>query len=205
MKRSLALAIFIGLGAVSTYSAIFPIDAGGRVPAEANQTRSTNPVQLTFTVAGLLPSIIDVNLYLDMVHSWDEDLEIRLISPGGTNVLLFNQLPGGPPRFDDFDDTRFDQQAANPITSGTAPYAGSYRPQGNLDNFNGQNPNGTWTLWLFDHRLGDYGWVYKAGDPTFETRRGPLSGTRLEITAVPEPATGILLAGCLALLWRKRR
>ncbi|MEM4409707.1 MAG: proprotein convertase P-domain-containing protein [Candidatus Caldarchaeum sp.] len=205
MKHSISIAVFTGLLATNALSAIFHIDAGGRVPAEANQTRSTNPATFNFTVAGMLPIIVDVNLHLDMVHSWDEDLEIRLISPGGTNVLLFNQLPGGPPRFDDFDDTTFDQQAANPITAGTAPYTGAYRPQGNLNDFNGQNPNGVWRLWIFDHRLGDYGWVYRAGDPQFETRRGPLSGTRLEIVAVPEPLSWMVLAGSLGWFVLRRR
>lgn len=183
---------------------IIPIDAGGRVPMEAGQTRSTNWAEFTFTVAGLPNQTADVNLRLDMVHSWVEDLEIRLRAPNGFEVLLFDRLPGGPPRFDDFDDTVFDDEAAQSISSGSAPYAGSYRPLEALSAFDGTDPNGTWRLRIFDHRLGDYGWVYRQGDPRFETRRRPLSGTAIEIVPVPEPTTLLALGGLVALAARRR-
>ncbi len=180
------------------------VDAGGRVPWEVDQTRSRSWTVFFFTVERLAPHILDVNLNLDMVHSWVEDLEIWLESPAGTSVRLFNQLPGGPPRFDDFDDTFFDDQAAQSITDGNAPYRGSFKPMEALRVFNGQNPNGIWFLWVYDHHYGDYGWLYRRGDPAFETRRGPLSGTYLWIT-VPEPASLLALAvGVVGLAVRRR-
>lgn len=210
MKRSklrsrLGVAIVaVSLLCVGADAVVIPVDAGGRVPMEAGQTRSTNWAEFTFTAVGLAVQTVDVNLRLDMVHSWVEDLEVRLRSPGGAEILLFDRLPGGPPRFDDFDDTTFDDEAAQSISSGSAPYAGAYRPLQALSAFDGANPNGTWRLRIFDHRLGDYGWVYRQGDPRFETRRLPLSGTAIEIVAVPEPTT-LLALGSLVLLAARRR
>jgi subtilisin-like proprotein convertase family protein len=206
----------------------FDVDASGRVPRREGETRS-RPGEwtiFTFTVTGFRPAeeIVDVNINLDMVHSWVEDLEIRLRAPWGDEVLLFDRFPGNPPvdRFDDFDNTYFTDQAAQSIEDGRAPYNGDFRPLQPLRQFNGLNPNGTWELRIFDHFYGDYGWLYKNGDPRFERRRGPwiegerigewhddnpfpfMGGTWLEIT-VPEPASWLALLPPLAWLMRRRR
>jgi len=206
----------------------FDVDAGGRVPWRAGETRS-RPGEWTifaFTVTGFRPTeeIVDVNINLDMVHSWVEDLEIWLRHvPSNTWVLLFNQHPGNnPSRFDNFDNTYFTDQAAQSIRDGRAPYNGDFRPLEPLSRFNRLNPNGRWELWIFDHFYGDYGWLYRVGDAAFERRRGPLEdfervgewigdnsfpfagGTWLEIT-VPEPASWLALLPPLAWLLRRRR
>jgi subtilisin-like proprotein convertase family protein len=193
----------------------FDVVEGGRVPWQPGRTQSGDPTRaddwtvFTFTVTGFRPTdeIIDVNINIDMVHSWVEDLEIWLRHvPSNTWVLLFNQHPGNnPSRFDNFDNTYFNDQAAQSIRDGRAPYNGNFRPLEPLSRFNGRNPNGTWQLRIFDHFYGDYGWLYKRGDRQFETRRGPLSGTWLEITVVPEPASWLALLPPLAWLLRRRR
>jgi subtilisin-like proprotein convertase family protein len=207
----------------------FDVDAGGRVPWREGETRS-RPGEwtvFTFTVTGFRPTdeIVDVNINIDMVHSWVEDLEIWLRHvPSNTWVQLFDQFPGNPPvdRFDDFDNTYFTDQAAQSIRDGRAPYNGDFRPLEPLSRFNRLNPNGRWELWIFDHFYGDYGWLYRVGDAAFERRRGPLEdfervgewigdnsfpfagGTWLEIT-VPEPASWLALLPPLAWLLRRRR
>jgi len=234
MLLTLSGYLFLGTDAFSQPRTLkFDVDAGGRVPWQAGQTQSgnrANPAHWTvfsFTVDGFRPTdeIIDVNINIDMVHSWVEDLEIWLRHvPSNTWVLLFNQLPGNDPdRFDDFDNTYFTDQAAQSIEDGSAPYNGDFRPLQPLRQFNGLNPNGTWELRIFDHFYGDYGWLYKNGDPRFESRRGPwiegerigewhddnpfpfiMGGTWLEIT-VPEPASWLALLPPLAWLMRRRR
>lgn len=182
MKLRLASVIaplLLAAGAQALF--IYPVDAGGRVPSEANQTRSTAWAEFTFTVTFGPTKITDVNLNLDMVHSWDEDLEIRLRHPDGTEVVLFNRQAGGPPRFDNFDNTYFDDEAANPITGASAPYAGPFRPANPLSAFDGKSSIGTWRLRIFDHNFGDYGWLYAEGDGTFEGFRGEMGGTYLRI------------------------
>lgn len=208
---------------------VFQVDRGGRVPHRLNETASRlgEWTEFTFTVGGFRPGevIIDVNINIDMVHSWVEDLEIRLESPRGTWIRLFDQLPGGPPRFDNFDNTYFTDGATD-IRQGSAPYNGNFSPMEPLSRFQGETPNGTWTLRIRDHYHGDYGYLYKRNDRPFEADvpgaprwRGPLvepdrrsewgnpflGGTWLEIT-VPEPSSLLALAPALGwLLMRRRR
>lgn len=236
---SLAVMALIGLAthAAAQYDTrIFQVDSGGRVPFRAGETASrTTPTaewtRFNFTVYGFHPNlkIVDVNINIDMVHSWVEDLTIWLESPSGTFVRLFDRLPGGPPQFDNFDNTYFTDEAARGIDEVDprftyAPYNGDYRPEQPLSAFRGERPNGVWRLHIFDNYYGDYGYLYSNGDPTFEDGvegapcwRGPLEdverqtewgenaflgGTWLEIT-VPEPSS--LLALTPALLWLARR
>ncbi|RMG24619.1 MAG: PEP-CTERM sorting domain-containing protein [Armatimonadetes bacterium] len=203
MKKTI---VFVAmLISCSAFGAWIPVDAGGRVPMEPGATRSRDWTVFSFTVSRLPNRITDVNLRLDLVHSWVEDLQIILEAPDRSVVTLFDRLPGGPPRFDDFDDTVFDDEAPKAIQSASAPYAGAFRPKEALSRFDGRNPNGTWRLKIWDHYTGDYGWLYRQGDPRFETRRGPLSGTAIEISAVPEPLTWLALGGLAGMALRRRK
>ncbi|PRX53155.1 HYR domain-containing protein [Flagellimonas meridianipacifica] len=99
-------------------------------------------------------TITDVYVTLDITHTWDEDLDISLTSPSGTTVLLSSDNGGSG---DDYTNTIFDDAGATAVTAGTAPFDGIYRPEGNLSDFDGENPNGTWTLSIFDDFSGDTG------------------------------------------------
>jgi subtilisin-like proprotein convertase family protein len=89
----------------------------------------------------------DVNLTFNLTHTYDSDLEISLISPAGTNVLLVNQRGSSG---DNFTNTTLDDEASTPISSGTAPFSGSYRPDNPLSTFDGQLITGTWQLKVAD-------------------------------------------------------
>jgi subtilisin-like proprotein convertase family protein len=102
-----------------------------------------------------------VSLIID--HSFDGDLDIFLISPNNVEVELStdNGSTG-----DDYGDptncpsavTTFRMDATTLITAGTAPFIGSYIPEGNLTNFHdGSNPNGLWKLRVCDDATGDEG------------------------------------------------
>ncbi len=181
MRTLILLAITAGLSSTAA-ATDFVVNAGGRVPTTA--TATIGNATFIFTVAGAPTFLDSVKLHLDMVHSWDEDLTITL-KKGAISVVLFDQEPGAGPRFDDFDNTILDDAAGTSITGlGTsAPYAGSYRPKNPLSGFNAINPNGDWTLTVVDNSYGDYGWLYKAGDATFETRRAVMAGTFLDIAS----------------------
>lgn len=102
-----------------------------------------------------LPGIItDVNVTLSLTHSYDGDLNISLIAPTGARVSLAPRVGGSG---DHFTNTVFDQQAATPITSGSAPFTGSFRPAGSLSSLNGLIANGTWRLEIADAAGGDTG------------------------------------------------
>ena len=51
---------------------------------------------------------------------------------------------------DNFTNTVFDDDAAESILDGTAPYSGSFRPVGDLSLLEGESVNGTWTLEVYD-------------------------------------------------------
>ena len=92
-------------------------------------------------------AIDDVNVTLDISHTYDADLSVYLISPQGTRVELFTNVGGSG---DNFTSTTLDDDCATPITSGTAPFTGCYRPEGSLTDFDGENSSGVWTLEVTD-------------------------------------------------------
>lgn len=97
-------------------------------------------------------------------HTYDSDLDIYLISPAGTSVMLSTDNGAGGDHYgnatadDNGPYTCFDMSAATNITAGAAPFAGSYIPEASFAAFNtGQNPNGNWTLRIFDDTGADVG------------------------------------------------
>ena len=99
------------------------------------------------TATGLPGLVTDVNITLDITHSWDADLEVFLKSPAGTRVELFTDVGSNG---NDFDNTTFDDEASVSISSGTAPFTGSFQPEGMLSDFDGEDPNGIWTVDVYD-------------------------------------------------------
>ncbi|MCB0772863.1 MAG: CotH kinase family protein [Flavobacteriales bacterium] len=82
-------------------------------------------------------------------HSWVSDLEVKLVAPDGTAVLLVSGQGGDS---DHFTGTCFRGDAGTPITQGTPPYSGTFRALGDLGTINnGQSGNGTWTLYVMDN------------------------------------------------------
>ena len=56
-----------------------------------------------------------------------------------------------------FTNTVFDDEAATSITTGSAPFTGTFRPEGSLAVLDGKLANGTWTLEVSDVVFGDAG------------------------------------------------
>jgi subtilisin-like proprotein convertase family protein len=105
-------------------------------------------------------TINDVNVFIRMTHTWDSDLEIRLIGPGGAPTVILADNVGGSG--DNFWDTMFDDEAATTIGAGAPPYTGSYRPSQPLTAFDGMDSAGTWTLQADDQAGLDAGALYIA-------------------------------------------
>jgi subtilisin-like proprotein convertase family protein len=102
-------------------------------------------------VGGLGGPVTHVSVTLKITHPVDAQLSAYLVGPDGTQVQLFASADGL--HGINFTNTTFDDAAATPITSGSAPYSGMYRPDQALAAFNGKNANGTWVLEVADTSL----------------------------------------------------
>ncbi len=101
-------------------------------------------------------TICDVNVTIDLDHTYDADLDISL-TYDGTTVNLSSDNGGGG---ENYENTTFDDDASTSVTSGSAPFNGTYRPEESLSDFNGKDANGTWTLNIYDDAGGDTGTLY---------------------------------------------
>jgi len=136
-------ATFAGDGSVSTWqSADVPKDL------QDNATvTSTLPVTATELIS-------DVDVVVNLTHTFCGDLDIFLIAPNATRIELSS---GNGSDGDNYTDTTFDDEAATPVTDGSSPFSGAYRPEGMLAILNGLSADGTWTLEIHDSASGDTG------------------------------------------------
>ncbi|MGB3513496.1 MAG: proprotein convertase P-domain-containing protein, partial [Microcoleaceae cyanobacterium] len=127
----------------------------------------------TFTVDGDLANVQDLDVRFSAAHTYNSDLQVYLISPQGQEVILFAGVGFGQ----NFQDTLLDDDASTNIGSGIAPFNSTYIPQGSLADFNGENPNGIWTLRVTDiSPQFSNGTLYRAGDAA---PWGSATGTQL--------------------------
>ena len=123
-----------------------------------NQTSADTPVPIadngddaTYTVTVEIFEILiinDVNVSVNIPHTWVNDLDLFLTSPTGVEVEL--STGNGAPFAQDYINTTFDMDATIPITGGSAPFTGSFLPEGDLNDFNGDFSPGIWTLTVTD-------------------------------------------------------
>ncbi len=131
--------------------------SGGSIPD------NSAPVNFYMTVSGLSSTTLNhtlglVKVRININHTYDNDLIAKLIAPDGTVVSLFTNIGGGG---HNFTNTCFDSSITSlPIASDTAPFTGTYLPEGNLGNVNNnQNGNGVWILQVQDNATADTGSV----------------------------------------------
>ena len=132
-------------------------DQGTKHVAATNLAKAipdSTTVTSTLNVSGLSGGITDVNVTLNISHTYTSDLEVYLISPTGTRIQLFDNVGGSG---DNFTNTTFDDQAATSIALAAAPFSGTFRPMGSLANLNGEDASGAWTLELTDNWSQDPG------------------------------------------------
>ncbi|MGD8440382.1 MAG: C25 family cysteine peptidase [Holophagae bacterium] len=91
--------------------------------------------------------VVDVDLLVNITHTWDGDLALSLIGPDGTTVLLSDHHGSSG---DNYTDTHFDDDASTSIGSGSPPFTGSFQPDQPLAALNGQPAAGDWTFKVVD-------------------------------------------------------
>jgi hypothetical protein len=167
MALALLLAGGVALAATSTLSNSSPIQILDDAPA--------NPYPSQINVQNLSGNITDVDLKLSgYSHIFPDDVGVLVVGPQGQKVLVMSDV-GFTCDVSGIDLT-FDDEATSSLPNGCAISAGTFRPtQGTAQNgegspidanfpapapagpygaqlsdFDGTDPNGTWSLYVFD-------------------------------------------------------
>jgi subtilisin-like proprotein convertase family protein len=149
--KTIATSLLLFLAGISLYAQTF-YGTGGAIPDNGT------PVDFIITVDALNHPSIDTtygleSVCLNIIHTWDADLDIALIAPDGTYVDLVSGHGGGD---DNFVNTCFNSNAGEHILHVWAPFTGTFHPTGDLGAVNnGQSGTGQWKL----HILDTYAWA----------------------------------------------
>lgn len=104
--------------------------------------------------------ISDIDIAIDITHSFTADLDISITSPSGTTINLSSDNGGDG---QNYTNTIFDQEATTQITSASAPFSGSFRPEGDLSQLYGTMSAGEWMITIVDDAFGDGGSINNVG------------------------------------------
>jgi subtilisin-like proprotein convertase family protein len=124
---------------------------------------ATGSISNSTVVTDAFP-IVDLDVHVDITHTWVGDLIITLTHVDtGTSVTVFDR-PGSPPGNGCNADnilTALDDEAASPVEaecSGAPPAIdGTFTPNFPLSAFDGESTAGTWTLQVSDVAVNDLG------------------------------------------------
>ena len=141
------------MGHEFTTALAFPLDIDSTDTPLSIPDSTPSGVTSTITVAETM-AVADVNVMINITHTFDGDLDISLIGPDGTTVELTSDNGGTG---ENFIDTVFDDDASQPITGGSAPFTGSYQPEQPLSVLNGLSAQGNWQLLVVDDASADLG------------------------------------------------
>jgi len=154
--------LVLGSGVASTSSGLYnlAIDVD---TASTDSFTVQSAVPVAIPGSGLIESTIfvadgrtitDVDVRLNIQHTYVGDLRISLVGPTGVTVQLVNRRGGSG---QNFTATVLNSQSGPPISTGSAPFAGTYRPEQPLTALNNISAAGFWTLRIEDLRAGDAG------------------------------------------------
>lgn len=116
----------------------------------------------------------DLDVHVNIHHTFDEDLILSLLSPQGTEVVLSEQNGG---MGDHYLDTIFDDEAVVSIRESLPPYTGRLRPQEALQQFVQQPASGEWQFKVQDLAQSDVGELLNMALVFEEVRCEPYQST----------------------------
>lgn len=154
------------------------------IPTTANVTvNSTLNVPDTIVLS-------DVNVTVNIAHTWVNDMTITLISPQGTQV----QLVANPCASDNLQNIQatFDDSGSTVVCATNPAISGVVKSFQSLSAFNGQSATGTWTLRVLDSFNQDGGAINSWSLNLCSTQQ-PLSVeeyAQLNIAVYPNPSNG---------------
>ena len=143
---------------------------GGAIPGTSTTRTCFN---ITVSGVGVINNSYGLaQLCMNITHPNDDELEIVLTAPDGTIVPLTVQNGGSG---DNYTSTCFSATASTSIKQGTAPFTGSFVPEGYLSAVNnGQNANGVWSLCIQDRRTAANAGSLQNWSITFNNSPAPL-------------------------------
>jgi uncharacterized repeat protein (TIGR01451 family) len=137
---------------------------------------TASPYPAIINVSGLAGLVSKVTVTLtNLNHTWPSDIDILLVSPTGQNSYLMAKC-GSSYGINNVALT-FDDAASNSLPQSSQIVSGTYRPTSyavatppfpaastppppygvGLSAFNGNNPNGNWSLYVIDDTPGNFG------------------------------------------------
>jgi len=93
--------------------------------------------------------VADVEVVVNIAHTATRSLMLFLIAPDGTRVELSTNNPFGF-YVANYANTRFDDDALAPVNRASAPFAGTFSPDGRLSDLVGKPAAGAWRLEVSD-------------------------------------------------------
>ena len=122
----------------------FIMDEGFEIPDD-------EILSIPIPVTGVVPAVVSpgiiASVCIDIEHTNDADLDIWLQCPDGTLIELSTDNCGTG---NDYSGTCFVPTGASSVTTGTAPFAGSYLPEQPFTDLTGCNTNGVWHIVVTD-------------------------------------------------------
>jgi len=169
-----AIVILTALLTTQQESLVFPVgiaSSSGSIPRDfaskdvPKAIPDLSTVESVATVSGITGPVDRVTVSVFLTHTFDSDLVISLVAPDGTTVTLSSRNGGGGANYGTSCSGRtvFDDTAATSITTGFAPFVGTFRPQRPLSVFAGRSGsavNGIWKLRISDVAAVDVGTLF---------------------------------------------
>ena len=123
------------------------------IPIEDASESQEGITEVLFAVVDSL-KVLDLDIKLRLTHSYVGDLSIRLISPAGDEISLIRNRGG---MGENITNTIFDAEAEPFISNASAPFTGTFRPEGDLTQLYGSIAKGIWRLKIIDSATLDTG------------------------------------------------
>ncbi|MCB2409409.1 proprotein convertase P-domain-containing protein [Hymenobacter lucidus] len=164
---------------------------GTQAPALAIPDNALTGASSTITLSGApatatISAASTVRVTLNITHTYDGDLDIYLVGPGDAGTLELSTDNGAAGA--NYTNTVLATGTTGAITTGTAPFTGTYAPEGAIATaptlnsgtgsgtytlpataLNGVAINGDWKLYVYDDATGDTGtllnWSLTIADP----------------------------------------
>lgn len=147
--------------------ALLPLLTGTSLRAQTFSTTqyghiADNSTTLIPLVVSGLPNTIDstfglCSICVNIVHTYDGDLDIKIYAPNGDSVLLSNNQGGAG---DNYAGTCFAENGSASVLNSVPPFSGTIIPEGDINHLNGGiNPNGTWWIAVEDQAPQDTGHI----------------------------------------------